>query len=233
MGDFVNSMMRRVNSVLINAMLSNKFGRKIFASIAENYLAGHSIEDGIKAVDEFSNQRRYSTVDILGEAALTLDQADRYMDSYFKIIDHVDNLGHFGVSRATISVKPTAICAVNDDLTKVKEETPLFERLENILGYAKERNLNVTLDMEDRHWTDISLDTAAKLWDIGYDNLGIVLQSRLHRTGKDIEDFLKDTDYKIPKEKIRVRACIGIYNEPKEFAVTSKKKAKKKVNQKN
>ena len=106
-----------------------------------------------------------------------------------------------------------------------------LEEEERIVKYAKENGIDVTLDAEEHDWTNLSLNAAKKLWDEGYNNLGIVLQSRLNRTEKDVADIKEivskyDEDF---RKKLRVRACIGTYKEPPEIAATEDKEIKKRL----
>ncbi len=225
MNDLTANALRAVNKFLLGLMTSNRPGKYIFRRLGEPYMAGHNLNEGMNSIGKYSQKRRHSTFDILGEAAKTVAESDRYVETYIEVIDRLAyTYGREDVS--SVSVKPTAICAVNEAGDKTLDETPLEERLERIVKHAHEKGINVTLDMEDHPWTDESLDVAQSLWRKGYDNLGIVLQSRLNRNGRDIRDVLKDASYDIPKEKIRVRACIGIYTEPEDIATNSKSEAK-------
>ncbi|MEK6950609.1 MAG: hypothetical protein AABX13_02705 [Nanoarchaeota archaeon] len=47
-----------------------------------------------------------------------------------------------------------------------------YETAEKIVKFAYDRNLDVTLDMEDHCWTTASLEAAQQLWKRGADNLG-------------------------------------------------------------
>ena len=218
----------RVNSTFIDLLTSNNIGLKIFNSLAEPYIAGHSLEEGLANIERYFRHRRHSTVDVLGESSTEIEKADDYLHNYKRIIDSLSlkNL-NWGIS--SISLKPTAICAVNNGEPGLMEETPLKGRLEHIVSYAKAGGVDVTLDMEDSAWTDLSLDAAKYLWNNGYDNLGIVLQSRLNRTKEDIQKILKRQEYKVPKDKIRVRAVIGIYIEPENIATNNKPEAKERL----
>jgi proline dehydrogenase len=92
-----------------------------------------------------------------------------------------------------------------------------FENISKICDYAKQNNVRVTIEMEDRYWVDFTLSTYQKLLSQGYDNIGTVLQTRLYRSKDDINIF---------DSKSRVRLVIGIYNEPSKFALTDKNKMK-------
>jgi len=73
--------------------------------------------------------------------------------------------------------------------------------------------------MEDRDWTDFTLDVCVEMFGKGWD-VGAVLQSRLHRTKEDLA--------RIP-EGMRCRLVIGIYPEPAEVAITDKHAMKERM----
>ena len=75
---------------------------------------------------------------------------------------------------------------------------------------AATRDNFVRIDMEDSSTTDDTLRLYRQLREAGFDNVGVVLQSRLRRTLDDIRD-LADL-------QPSVRICKGIYIEPGEIA---------------
>ena len=72
--------------------------------------------------------------------------------------------------------------------------------------------------MESSHFTNVSLDTAERLWLDGLDNLGIVLQTRLNRTEEDIRKYIAEPKYPFDKSKIKVRLVVGIYVESRKIS---------------
>jgi proline dehydrogenase len=226
MNDTTERLVRKANEGLIWLLTSNRPGLSVFNALAEPYLSGHSLEEGmLRVVKEYEANKRHSTIDILGESSFTAADANRYVLAYEKILGMIPSR-----QMASISVKPSAICAVTSDGTRVLPETPLIERLERLVMIAARKGIDVTLDMEDHHWTDTSLEAADNLWAKGYKNFGIVLQSRLDRTQSDIERLRSASrHYRIPLDSIRVRAVIGIYNEPESMATNKKSAAKKRL----
>jgi proline dehydrogenase len=210
-----------------------EIGKTLFGWFGEIYLAGHSIDEGLEAVEDFYDQGRLSTLDALGEGGTSEAEAERYFDAYVKMIDKVAAL-HVKKDTndvSSISLKPSAICYCEESkadeagMKTVEFHHDLTQRLRNILQYAKNKGVNVTLDMEDHPYTDISLEVAKTMWEEGFDNLGIVLQSRLNRTDDDITTVLANETYEgIDKSKIRVRECIGIYKEPNTIAIDQEDK---------
>lgn len=228
MSDFVLLLLRAINALALKGLTSNIVGKKIFNSLAEAYVGGHSIEEGLKTIEDYYSKGLFSTFNILREPATTVEKSDRCVDAYKNMVDMIDHT--FKKDKPTsISVEPNVISAVDEETQKIiHPETPLDLRLEKIVRYAAEKNIDVTLDMEDHSWTDVSLEAAQYIWNQGL-KLGIVLQSRLHRTKDDIKKLFIEKEYEIPKKYIRVRVCIGIYNETKDIATNSKKEAKKRL----
>ncbi len=228
-----------VNSLLISLLDSNRYTRKIIQRLGEPYLAGHSLDEGLEAIrHSYQRRQRYSTFDILGEEARTPMEGEVYLDLYrwailcfHKQFWEYETAQHPHQKPVSISVKPSSLGVVTErnPVLRLHEDTSLSRQLEKIVKFAYDRNLDVTLDMEDHCWTDKSLEVAQDLWKRGAENLGIVLQSRLYRTEQDIQHYLLDSDYPFPKEKVRVRMCLGAYNEPEEIATRKKLEMKARL----
>ncbi len=229
-----------INSLFISLLNSNKYTRKILTTLGEPYLAGHTLHEGLEAIrHSYQRRQRYSTFDILGEEAKTATEAQMYIHIYKQAIrrlyeqfkDQYETADHPHQRPASVSVKPSSICVVTErnPVLQVDESTSLSSQLEKIVTSAYNNNMDVTLDMEDHCWTTASLDAAQQLWRKGAENLGIVLQSRLYRTEQDIQHYLLDSTYPFHKGELRVRICIGAYNEPKEIAIRNKLKMKARL----
>jgi len=209
---------------IIKSLGTNFLGKRLILFLGKDYLGGSSLEEGFKTIEEYNLQGRKSTFDILGEDATSKEEADKYLEAYKKAVDYFSNkYGKKNIS--SVSIKPTSICAINGNM--IIDETPLKNRLEEFVRYALERNVNVTLDMEDHNWTDNSIDAVQYLWNKGL-NISLVLQSRLNRTKNDIENIFKKS-YKVSREKLKVRIVIGVYREPEDIATNNRTQAKKRL----
>jgi proline dehydrogenase len=179
---------------------------KIFAA---PYVAGKGVESGVKKADEIWNASGlYSTVDLLGEEVFSREDVEATVALYFRMVDQLAGRKH-----ASISLKPT-------QLGIHESEAYCLENVRKVLARAAERGIDVTVDMEDRHFTDVTLRLFKALRD-EFDNVGAVLQSRLFRTRDDITS--------LHHKPCRVRICIGIYNEPKDVAYQDKAAMKEKL----
>jgi proline dehydrogenase len=169
---------------------------------AAPYVAGRGIESGIAKADEiWRASRLHATVDLLGEEVFRREDVEATVALYVRM---VDQLG--GRTYASISLKPT-------QLGIHESEAYCLENIRTVIGHAASRGLHVTVDMEDRHFTDVTLRLFKALRG-EFDNVGIVLQSRLFRT--------KDDILALHPRPCKVRICIGIYKEPAKVAYPGK-----------
>jgi proline dehydrogenase len=179
---------------------------KLFAN---PYVAGDSIEMATATAARFWEERRVcSTIDLLGEELKSDEEVQYSKGVYERLIDALGKQEY-----ATVSLKPTQLGSHRgtENCRKIIEE---------IVAKASEQDIEVTLDMEDHTFTDMTLDIFRAIHR-DYPTFGAVLQSRLFRTDEDIRS--------IRGLNARIRLCIGIYNEPKEFALQSKSEMKKKM----
>ena len=179
---------------------------KLFAS---PYVAGDSIQAAVGTAQRFWQERHVcSTIDLLGEELESDEEVQYTIGVYERLIDALGRQDY-----ATLSLKPTQLGSHRgtDHCQKI---------IGAIVTKAAEQEIKVTLDMEDHHYTDMTLDIFRALKK-DHPTFGTVLQSRLFRTDDDIKS-LKGLN-------ARIRICIGIYNEPKEVALQSKPEMKKKM----
>jgi proline dehydrogenase len=173
------------------------------------YVAGKGIESGVRKADDiWAAARLQSTIDLLGEEVFRREDVEATVALYFRMIEQIGDRRY-----ATISLKPT-------QLGIHESEAYCLENIRKVLACAAARQIRVTVDMEDRHFTDVTLRLFKRLRD-EFDNVGTVLQSRLYRTRDDIGA--------LHEKPCRVRICIGIYKEPREVAYTDKPAMKEKL----
>ena len=165
---------------------------------AKKYVAGDTLDDGVRVVKELNAKGIVATIDILGESIKTRGEASETKVQYFELLDAIDK----HKLDSNISIKPTALgLAIDVDYCK--------ELVTEIIEKAKSYNNFVRIDMEDSPFTQVTIDIFKELR-AKYDNVGIVLQSYLRRTYDDVVDLNKiGTNY---------RLCKGIYIEPEEIA---------------
>jgi proline dehydrogenase len=181
---------------------------------ARPYVAGDSLALALDTAAALWRERGVlATLDVLGEEVKDAAQVERNVGIYGGLIDALGSDPRFAdrPTRPSVSLKPSAFTTGRADAARGP--------IEELARRARGRGVALTIDMEDRRWTDFTLDLAAGLFASGHD-VGTVLQTRLNRTEGDLA--------RIP-EGMRLRLVIGIYPEPADVAVTDKRAMKDRM----
>ena len=172
--------------------------KPIVGRVARRYVAGPTLDDALRKIEELAAEGAMATLDLLGEEVKERSKAVASTDEYVRMLDAIGERG----LNANISVKPTAVGLKID-------RSFCLENFERIASSARDHGNFVRLDMEDATTTDATLDVYRTLQP-RYGNLGIVLQAYMRRTLADIAA--------LPDDRTNVRLCKGIYIEPREIA---------------
>jgi proline dehydrogenase len=170
---------------------------------ASRFVAGNSIPEAIRVVQNLNAHGINATLDHLGEHTETPEEAVRSADDILELLEHIHQSG----LRANVSVKLTQIGLALDEGLCAKN-------LERILACAREQNNFVRIDMEDTPYTDKTIRLFRQMRQKGFTNTGIVIQSYLYRSEKDVRELLA--------EGARFRLVKGAYKEPAELAFPKK-----------
>lgn len=179
---------------------TNRLGRVV----ARRFVAGETVEDAVKATREMNRLGLHVSLDHLGENTSNVEEADHATGQALEILEVI----HREKLDANISVKLTSMGQdINYDLC--------YKNICQVVEQAGALNIDlVRLDMEGSAYTQRTLDLFRNLWNEGHHNVGVVLQSYLYRTEKDVEEMIK--------LGARVRLCKGAYLEPAEVAYQEK-----------
>ncbi len=187
--------------------------RPIVGYFARPYIAGETLEDGVRVVRELNAKGIMATMDVLGESVNSREEALDMRRQCEQVL-HAINEHKLD---ANLSIKPTQLGLAID--TAFFEENVRF-LLDIACGYDN----FVRLDMEDHPFTDSTLEMYKVLRrDYGH-HVGVVLQAYLHRTEDDLKDLIADG-------KTNIRLCKGIYVEPVEISYRDRKKVQENFNQ--
>jgi proline dehydrogenase len=172
--------------------------------VASRFIAGETLADAIRVVRELNQKGINATLDHLGEHTSSPEIARR---STQDVLDMFAAIRESGV-RSNVSIKLTQIGLALD-------EGMCAQNLAKILRTASENGSFVRVDMEDSPWVDSTLDMVRRMrGELGFNNVGVVIQSYLYRSEADIRQ--------LGKEGIQVRLCKGAYKEPPEIAYPKK-----------
>ena len=183
--------------------LASRYGMSGTNAFGRRFIAGETVADAIAAVRQIQSRGLLSTLDYLGESVTSLAEADTATREYLHLIDAVDRAD---VER-NLSLKLTQLGLDVDRAICV-------DNLRKILTTAERCRFFVRIDMESSAYTDLTLDMFETVWKLGHRNVGVVLQSCLYRTEKDLE--------RMNALGARVRIVKGAYREPKSVAYQQK-----------
>ncbi len=198
-------MLRRV---LVALSESPKLQRTVlsFAAArraAARFVAGDTLPEAVAVVRTLNGRGMRGSLNCLGEKTTTREEAQAAAQVYHQMLQtiHAERLD------CNISVKLTQL---GIDLDEVLCESAMRD----VLAAAQQRGNFVRIDMESSAYVDRTLDLYRRLRHAGYDNVGIVLQSYLRRTERDLESLLSLGP--------RIRLVKGAYAEPASIAYPRK-----------
>jgi proline dehydrogenase len=180
--------------------LASRYGMRKPTSFARRFIAGETIAEAIEAARIVESRGLLITLDLLGESVSNLEEAEAATRGYLAVIEAIVASG---IER-NISLKLTQLGLDVDKASAI-------DNLRKILGRAEPDGFFVRIDMENSPYTDVTLDIFEMLWQHGYRQMGVVLQSALYRTEE--QDFAR-----VNALGARIRLVKGAYKEPKNLA---------------
>jgi proline dehydrogenase len=182
--------------------LASRFGMRA-RGFARRFIAGETVEEAVDAARQIQANGLHVTLDYLGESVASIAEAGAATRAYIAVLEKI---AAAGVER-NISLKLTQLGLTVDRATCV-------DNLRRILDAAAARDFFVRIDMENSPFTAVTLDVFETMWQQGYRNTGVVLQSYLPRSEADAA--------RMNALGARVRLVKGAYNEPRDAAYQSK-----------
>lgn len=144
-------MFSRLGAPLIRSAI-----KRAMHLLAYQFVIGEDIAQALQRRDE---RYRYS-FDMLGEAALTTAEAERYYQAYLTAIDTLAKQAkHHDIHRNPgISIKLSALYPRYEPLQHQRAEPRLTERLLELARHAQAANISVTIDAEETERLQLSLN---------------------------------------------------------------------------
>ena len=178
---------------------------KFFKKLTTRFVAGDTIDEVIPIIHEINAENSTASFDHLNESVESATEAEREVEEYLNILAKIDqNRIH-----SNVSIKLTQFgLGIDPELA--------YRNARRVVEEAHRRGNFVRVDMEDSNVTQVTIDIFKRLRaEFGLNDVGIVLQSYLHRTLADAQELVK-----LPA---RIRICKGAYFEPPEVAYSDKK----------
>lgn len=173
--------------------------KNIVGFFSKKYIAGESLEDGIRVVKQLNSKGIYATMDVLGEAVKNKEESIDAKNKAMEVLEAIEK--HKLMSN--LSIKPTQMGLLID-------EEFAYQQILELVKRAHEINNFVRIDMEDSSTTDMTINLYKRIYQ-QYKNVGVVIQAYLKRSFDDVVVLNKiGTNY---------RLCKGIYIEPASIAI--------------
>ena len=179
--------------------LASRYGLAHPNSFARRFIAGETLEEAIAAVRAVEARGLAITLDYLGESVSTLEEAAAAAREYVRMLDVIVAAG---ITR-NVSLKLTQL-GLDVDRDRCLQNLRLI--VERAQGYG----CFVRIDMENSPYVAVTLEIFETLWRDGFTNVGVVLQSALHRSEADLR--------RVNALGARVRLVKGAYTEPADIA---------------
>ena len=180
--------------------------RMSIKKLGSQFIAGETPSGAVKALSKIRQSGCAFSLDILGEAVLSEEEAEQYSAMYMALLDELhraaktwtplDNqpgsLDWGYAPMISISLKPTSLYSrtrpldFEDSLAGILTRLrPLYEKVIRVRGA-------LTIDMESYQYKDITLELFKKLRAEykGYPHLGIAMQAYLRDTDRDVADLI-------------------------------------------
>lgn len=170
---------------------------------ASRFVAGESLPQAVAVVRSLNAEGMTASLDLLGEKTSDQKSALLAADQYVTILrttarEQLDCNVSLKLTQLGLDVDP-GLCEAS---------------LRRLLGVAKETSNFIRIDMEGSAYVNGTLALYRRLRADGFDNVGVVLQSYLHRTDSDLESLLR--------LRPRIRLVKGAYAEPASVAYPRK-----------
>jgi proline dehydrogenase len=175
---------------------------KSFNNVTHRFVAGEELGDAVAAIRQLNRKQIRASFDHLGESISSEAETRAEVREYIAVLEAISD----NALDSNVSVKLTQLgLDISPELC--------YENTRTIVEAAARHHNFVRIDMEDSTKTDATLNLFRRLRG-EFDNVGIVVQSYLYRTEKDIDELLA--------LGARIRLCKGAYKEPASVAFQDK-----------
>lgn len=150
--------------------------------MGKQFVLGRDIKEALKEGDDNRKHGYTHSFDMLGEAALTEADAQRYHQSYFDAITAIGNKTYHGdAPHPGISIKLSALHPRYEESQRERVLEELYNSVIILIKHARQLDIQLTIDAEEMDRLELSLHLFAKLYRSeaarDWGNLGLVVQA--------------------------------------------------------
>jgi len=219
-GDALGSLVHRVGADVVRVAVVS-----LMKKLGDEFVLGETIGSALKRASKMPHLA--FSYDMLGEAARTRDDAERYFQAYANAVEEV------GVGQRQredqhhpapgLSVKLSALDPRfepgrrQDLLLSESSSSSLVEKVSELCEMAADRGLDLTIDAEEAARLELQLDvlsaTSARLATSrpGWEGLGLAIQAYQKRAPAAVDWVAENVARRDKRRALRVRLVKGAY----------------------
>ncbi|CTP83067.1 bifunctional proline dehydrogenase/L-glutamate gamma-semialdehyde dehydrogenase PutA [Xanthomonas graminis pv. phlei] len=194
--------------------------RQAMKIMGHQFVMGRSIGEALSRSKKGDNAHYRYSFDMLGEGALTMRDAHRYLDAYRQAIHAIGRSGPNGSYKGgdvfaapSISIKLSALYPRYEHAKRARVMAELVPGVLELAQLARSYGIGYTVDAEEADRLELSLDIIAATFSDpsldGWEGYGLAVQAYQKRTPYVI-DFLADLARRVGR-RIPVRLVKGAY----------------------
>jgi RHH-type transcriptional regulator, proline utilization regulon repressor / proline dehydrogenase / delta 1-pyrroline-5-carboxylate dehydrogenase len=151
--------------------------------MGRQFVLGRTIDEALAIAAPLETQGYRFSYDMLGEAAFTMEDAERYFASYRAALQVLGGKakGVDVMARASISVKLSALHPRYEEKQEARVMAELLPKVAELALVAKDLNVGLTIDAEEVNRLDLSLEFFGRLAQEsklkGWNGLGLAVQA--------------------------------------------------------
>ena len=214
-GDSLGALCHRVGADVVRMAVT-----RLMTKLGNEFVLGETIQKALHRAHSMPPKIAFS-YDMLGEAARTQEDADRYFDAYATAIAEVGRHHHSSGTGAMapppgISVKLSALDPRFEPGRRSDVVPRLVDRVVDLSQRAADNGLDLTIDAEEASRLEMQLDvlsgTSERLRASrpGWEGLGLAVQAYQKRAGAAV-DYVADIARRDHRSALRVRLVKGAY----------------------
>lgn len=173
---FLDRMTKKMGEPMIRAAM-----QKAMRIMGHQFVLGETIEDANKNSKSYRDKGYTYSFDMLGEAAITHKDAEKYFNDYLHAIKATANVKvKEGMPKPSVSIKLSALHPRYEATQEAQVMGSLRQRCLLLIEAAREVNVDLSIDAEEADRLEISLKLFESLYrdplTADWDGLGLVVQ---------------------------------------------------------
>ncbi len=177
--------------------------------MSQRFVFAETLDDALIRSRKLENHEACS-FDMLGEAALTYQEAKQYFQQYHSAIEKVSEYNLcLKDTPHEVSIKLSALHPRYQAEKYASLETELLPKLITLCQFAEQKNVKLTLDAEEQYRLELSIKIIQQLFNHGIKDIGLAVQAYGKRALTVIEELKRLSIHY--QAEIRVRLVKGAY----------------------